>query len=167
MKSVYVTFLLLLISASLIVVSQRGSQTASPEPSWANPDSMFTIDEANDEALKAWDVYVTKCEESYYLRPCCDGKGPICEYRFVSISNEEKPLDEPDKLNCIERKLVSSFVAKAERCHRNSGWEEWHATGRMPMDLTKKSGKWIAGKPQYAGTWEMSNTKISCAEVPK
>ena len=154
--------LLIVIAASAMVVGQgrkaTNSRTSTPQ---ANVKSKVK-DEANEESIKAWDKYVTKCEDSYYMRPCCNGKGDICEYRLVSITSEELPVNEPDRLNGIERKLVSYFAAKAERCQRGSGWEEWHTAGRMPMDMIKRSGTWSADKPKYNAFWAMTNTKVSC-----
>jgi hypothetical protein len=165
MKRTSLIALLLLIVASSVVLSQRrkpkpnapASPTKQAKPSQPK-------DEAYEQAITTWDRYYTKCGDSYYLHL----KSGLCEYRSVSIKNQELQLTEADRLNGVEREIRSAFEAKAERCYMN-GWSEWHEPASVFVGLIKKSGNWTE-KGVPLGLIPIGfiaiTPKLSCSEIP-
>jgi|GEM_PF-4532260 len=178
MKRTYLIVLLLLTISSPLVFSQRRPIAKSKTPGrQVKPIKAAQVkDEAYDQALKVWSEYLTRCGDSYYMRT-----PGICEYRSVSIFNKEKALSEADKLNGIERELVSNVEAKARRCQKRDGeWGAWESGPYLVVGLIKKSGTWTVDyAPRYNNVFlmqgqifdsypgvELKNTKISCSDVP-
>jgi len=168
MKSIYVIVLLLLITTSPVVFSQKGKPPrtkASAATTKLSKKTPTIKDEAYEEAVRHWERYYTKCGDSYYLD--LGRSWGICEYRSVSIVNRELQLTEADKLNGVEREVLSHFDAKAERCYTND-WSQWHDAARVSVGLIKKSGNWSEeGVPLgLIPIMALKSTKISCSEVP-
>jgi hypothetical protein len=168
--------------ASPVVFSQgrrlpkTKARTSKPQVTPKSKDSKVK-DEAYDEIVKAWDRYFLKCGDSFYCElpeTATSLRIPICEYRFVSITIQELPLNEPDRLNGIERKFVSKFIANAGRCYRvyyhhdyPDAWEDWSSGIQKSFNLIKKSGNWIATPDvAFLEFFPPTRTKISCSNIP-
>jgi hypothetical protein len=175
-KRIYLIALLLLTISSPLVFSQKRPKTKSKTPTQpVKPLKTPQVDEGYNQAVKIWSEYLRRCGNSYYMRT-----PGICEYRSVSIFNQERPLSEADKLNGIERALVSNVEAKARRCQKSDGaWGAWETGPYLVAGLMKKSGIWtVTHTPSYNHVFlikgqifdsypgaELNKTNVSCSDI--
>jgi hypothetical protein len=162
MKEICFVCLLLIITASSDVTAQR-RRTSKPKPT--KPTAARPKDEAADLVSKSWGQYFLTCGDSHYFKL---NSGALCEHKPLNIDYEDLPLSEADKLNGIERRVVTHANTKAERCFKDGAWPEWYPFGPgFALALIKRSGNW-SGPLDY-GMFSirlMEPINLSCSDIP-
>lgn len=165
MKKLSVLCLLLIIGASVVIVGQKRSSSRTKPGSKPKTTSQ-TKDEAYALALKSWDQYFVTCGDSHYSKLT---SGQICEYSPFSIDYEDLTISEADKLNGVEREVVSHVKTKAERCYKNGAWPPWYPFGPgFSLRLIKKAGKWSG--PFNSGGFSIGlfeRANFACSDIPQ
>jgi len=179
MKRICVGFLLLLLLVSAPIALSQRKRATKARTKESTPQSKAKVSAENDETRtevgRAWDHYFIVCGDSFYADyaiPHHNEQKPYCQFRTVSIVYEDAPLSEPDRLNGIERKVVSRLRSVATRCYKEypqrnpDGWDEWFDGTQLTMDLTKKNGAW-----DHEMRFNMSipnrDPKFQCSDIPK
>lgn len=145
--------------------------------------------EAEQEARKHWERWLTKCGDSYVWRdapppnpiPNLPGYRPFrydhdCKSARIEVTQYE--VQQADKLNGIEWKGTAkpNFTACRRRLVANGQWSNW-AGNQPPYDgtfkdfealpLEKKNGQWIFPRADYESAISKNLTKIDCGDVAK
>jgi hypothetical protein len=126
--------------------SKRGAQT---QRSSAKPQGVEA--QANAEATKLFNMFFTKCGDSYYHYSYCCGLGEhpdpqyaqLQEWKGIAVRVASDKVTTADKLNGIQWSGNFYFDSEARRSYSYSQrrWDPWNSNDRIPLSLSKTDEK--------------------------